>query len=278
MNVLMVGAGAAGSWQIRGVQLGQALGARVTTSPTEADWAWADVIVLVKRALAVWGAQARQTSCPVVWDAVDFWQQPAQNHLAREAAIAMAQQYMAPVSPDLVIGATQAMADDLGGVYVPHHVNPGHGRTEPRDSVMVVAYEGNPLYLGQWHGALVEACAKRGWTCAINPPRLADADIVVALRDGPWDGWMCQAWKSGVKLVNAIGVGRPVITQDSAAYREIHPIGATVDAVGDIDDAMDAAASPLVRVLAFGVDLGDYRLATIAERYRTALEAVTCPA
>ena len=46
MNVLMVGAGG-GSWQMRGEQLGAAIGARVRLSPTTDDFTWADVVVLV---------------------------------------------------------------------------------------------------------------------------------------------------------------------------------------------------------------------------------------
>ena len=72
MNLLLVGNGK-GSWTMRGEQLGAALGARVRTTPTAEDWRWADLVILVKRAGAVFARQAHQAQVPIVWDALDFW-------------------------------------------------------------------------------------------------------------------------------------------------------------------------------------------------------------
>ena len=283
MNLLIVGGGKGGSWQIRGVQMGAALGARVTVAPTRDDARWADRIIVVKRALAAWGAQLRAySSAPLIWDAVDFWAQPAQNHLTRDEAVAVARAYMRPYAPDLVIGATWAMAEALGGVCVPHHARPGLVAQPVRETVQMVAYEGAPVYLGRWQGVLERLCAARGWAFAVNPPRLTDADILVALRDGQWDGWMCRQWKSGVKVVNAIAAGRPIISQAMAAQAEIQPPGSVIATEAEIDEALTywADAGRRRDVAAWSQDVGaaPWRLEAIAARYREMLEGVACRA
>lgn len=283
MNVLVVGGGKGGSWQIRGVQMGAALGARVTSAPTREDARWADRIIVVKRALAIWGAQLRAwSSAPLVWDAVDFWAQPAQNPLTAVEAVAMARAYMRPAAPDVVVGATGAMASALGGVYVPHHARPGLAAPPARETVQVVAYEGAPAYLGRWAQALQEGCAARGWSFMVNPSRLTDADIVVALRDGPWDGWMCRQWKSGVKVVNAIAAGRPIISQAMAAQAEIQPPGSVIATEVELDEALsfwaDAGRRRAVAEWSQDVGAAPWRLEAIAARYREMLEGVACRA
>lgn len=247
MNVLMVGAGSAGSFQMRGLQLGIAMGARVTTEPTAADWAWADRIVLIKRAAFRWAEEAQRRGCPVVWDALDFWAQPAENGLTESAARLRLSQAIALIRPTLTIGATQAMADAADGMYLPHH---GHLSLVPRPEramVRLVAYNGNPAYLGAWAAVVDAACAARGWTFVINPPDLAAADLIIALRGGPWDGWICRAWKSGVKLVNAMLAGRPVITQPSAAARELGPAGSVIETPAELSAAFDLWRDPVRR-------------------------------
>lgn len=281
MNVLIIGSGK-GSWQIRGVQLGAAIGARVRTEPTKADVEWADRVVLVKRALKTWGLQVRRwTKAPIVWDAVDFWAQPSQNGLDRDAAIAMANDYMRQVSPELVIGATQAMADDLGGVYVPHHANPAIKAKPVRASVQTVAYEGGEVYLGRWRKWISDECAKRGWRFVLNPPSIADADLLVAFRDGDRDGWICREWKSGVKHVNAMAAERPFITQESAAWLEVMPYATIVEHGEKLGDAFDRCAPMMVRVETAHVLRSRserYRLSHVADQYREVLEDVACPA
>jgi hypothetical protein len=238
MKILMLGSGK-GSWMMRGQQLGDVLGARVTSAPTPDDWAWADVVVLVKRAILQFGRQAKRCGKPVVWDALDFWAQPAQNRFDQAAAIAALRQMAEHAAPALIICATQAMADACDGVYVPHHGRLDLLPTEARTTVQTVGYDGGEVFLDAWAPALRQACSRRGWRFVVNPPRLADVDILVALRGGVWDGWICREWKSGVKAVNAILAGRPLIAQDSAAVREIEPIGSIIDGVDAIDQAFD---------------------------------------
>lgn len=281
MNLLFVGSGNAGSWQIRGVQIGAALGARVTTQPTEADFEWADVAVLVKRGGMPYAGTARRHGCVVVWDALDFWSQPAENGLSERESRALLQRMLNQVQPDLFIGATQAMAEAVGGVFLPHHAWPGLTPAPARENVSVVAYQGNPAYLGRWEGWVREACEARGWTFQINPADLRDADILVAFRDGQWDGWMCREWKSGVKLVNALAAGRPILTQDSAAIPVRNGHVVRVDSHAFLGEVLDEATTYAVRmaVAEFGLrTYGAVTIESVADQYRQVLERVACPA
>src|SRR3954470_6084579 len=102
MNVLIVGSGK-GSWQVRGLQLGQAIDARMRTSPRDGDLEWADVVVCVKRALFQWADTIHAFKKPIVWDALDFWNQPEQNGLSEVDARALLQQTIAKYRPTLTI-------------------------------------------------------------------------------------------------------------------------------------------------------------------------------
>ncbi len=239
VNVLMVGGGKAGSWQMRGEQLGTAMGARVTSTPSDQDWAWADVVVIVKRAIRTFAATAHAHGVPIVWDALDFWQQPAQNGVTEAEALALLRSQIRAYEPALVIGATEAMALAANGVCVPHHGHQGLQPTDAREDCRVVGYEGNARYLDGWEPYLRTACARRGWSFVVNPPDLSACDILVALRVGIWDGWICRQWKSGVKIVNAILAGRPIITQDAAAVSDIWPTVWRVETVNDVNEQFD---------------------------------------
>lgn len=275
MNVLIVGGGDKGGWQMRGIQLGRAIGARVASNLDSLHWA--DVVVLVKRADPAFAAQARAAGKPVVWDPLDFWAQPEQNALNEAKSRSVLRAHLANYRPELVIGATQAMATDCGGVYLPHHAWFGLEPSPAREDVTVVAYQGTQKYLGRWMRTAQDACKARGWKFVINPKRLSDADIILALRDGKHDGWMCRQWKSGVKLVNAISAGRPVISQESAAWHEIAPEGTLVSVPADLDVALDlwadhAARQRVVRRAAlYG---RNYSLPVIADQYKALLHLV----
>ncbi len=264
-----------GSWQMRGVQLGAAIGARVTSYPTRDDWAWADVAVLVKRAALTFAPLAHAAGVPVVWDAVDFWKQPGDHNLGRVGAVDLLQRQIAIIRPMLVIGATRAMADVCGGVYVPHHSWAGLTPTPARDQVSVVAYEGNPIYLELWSNRIAKACARRGWTFVLNPPDLRAVDLIVSFRHRVWDGFLPREWKSGVKVANAIAAGRPFIGQDSAARREMNPPGSRVEQdFPDLDAAFDTWASFEARSAVVTICEGlapQYRLEAVAADYQALL-------
>lgn len=282
MKILMLGSGK-DVWTIRGVQLGCAIGARLPITPSRADFEWADVLVLIKRAPVAHAKQMQALGKPVVWDPVDFWAQPVQNSLSEVSACALLRRAIEDRQPVLTIGATERMARDAGGVCLHHHSLIGLTPTPARDRVQMVAYSGNALFLGRWKGVLETLCRARGWTFAVNPPRITDADILVALRDGPFDGWMCRHWKSGVKVANAVAAGRPLICQEMASVRELQPAGySVVETVEDLASALDHWADTGRRraVAESSLDGGAARfhLDTMAAQYRQLLEAVACPA
>lgn len=276
MNILMLGAGK-GSLEVRGKQLGAKLGARVALAPSVLDLQWADVVVLIKRADPAWAELAHAADKPVVWDALDFWQQPDHNALAEVDARALLRQQIAIYQPELVIGATQAMSDAANGVYLPHHARPRLTPGPVRQHVTTVAYEGTKKFLGRWKGAVRAACQERGWRFVVNPADLREADIIVALRDGLWDGWMCREWKSGVKVVNAIAAGRPLITQPCAAVRELVPSCSIVHSPSEIGAAFDLWADRTIRagvVKESSARWATWSLPAVADRYRDILQRV----
>lgn len=276
MNILIVGSGK-GSWEVRGRQLGAAIGARLKRHPSDDDMRWADVVVMVKRALMAWADLAHRFGKPVVWDALDFWQQPTQNSFTQGQSIGLLDEHIYRYKPTLVIGATEAMAKAAGGVYLPHHSRPGLSPTPARDVVTTVGYEGTRKYLGRWGNAVQAECDRRGWQFVINPADLRECDLLVAFRDGEWDGWMCDAWKSGVKAVNAIAAGRPLITQGAVAVLETQPVCWMVKDGQGISDSFNYWSSLEWRRIA--VDkcrhrAGSFTLDAIAQRYRQILHGV----
>jgi len=281
MNLLMVGVlNAKGSYAIRGQQLGAALGARVTTTPTAADWRWADLVVLIKRAGALWANQAHKAKVPIVWDALDCWRQPAENHVTEGQAKMLLKRQIEQIRPVLTICATEAQAAACGGVYLPHHSWPGLSPTPARDVVTTVCYEGNPAYLGRWGQAVKQECTRRGWAFVLNPPDLREADLIVAFRDGPWDGWICREWKSGVKLVNALAAGRPFISQSMNAGRSIPHARSSIETVAELPDAFDVWHDQALRESVARSSQSwafQYSVAVIAEQYQQLLESKVQP-
>ncbi len=280
MNVLLVGGSKAGSWSMRGLQLGAAIGARVTSSPSAADFGWSDVVVLVKRAGEAFASQAHAAQRPIVWDALDFWRQPADHGLTASQATTLLHARIRALKPALTIGATEAMAQACDGVYLSHHAHVGLIPTPARAVVSTVGYEGNPVYLGKWGSAIHAACRARGWAFVINPPDLGAMDLLVAFREDPWDGWICREWKSGVKVVNAIAAGRPIVTQASAAVRELSPsssVLATTDAVAGAFDDWSALGVRERTVQDCAERAPEGTLSAIADRYRQILQSVRTP-
>lgn len=244
MNILVVGGDTKGAWQMRGVQLGGALGARVTATPRESDWTWADVVVLVKRAAIVWQAAARRVRVPVVWDVLDFWAQPDDNIQPSAVLLQQVRQIQEAAGVSALIGATLAMADDLGGVYLPHHCRLGLQPEAPRrEQASVVGYDGKRKYLGRWLPALEQACGALGLQFVVNPPDLRAVDALVSFRDGRWDGDVCRRWKSGVKYVNAIAAGRPMLTQECAASVEMGPVGCVIENIDALAYGLESVTS-----------------------------------
>lgn len=278
MRILIVGADGRGSFEVRGRQMGHAIGARVTTSPSARDWSWADVIVLIKRAAFEWGDQAKRAGAPIVWDALDFWKQPAHNQDTIAELTARAWEVISALGVVTVIGATESMAKALEGVCLPHHSRPGLEPAVPRlhpGHHVVVGYEGCAKYLGSWRAHLETACAELGMTFVVNPPDLRELDVVVAFRGESHDGEVCREWKSGVKYVNALAAGRPVLTQTTAAFDEINPDGLIVTKPEDLHERLLSASSATMRVMAYKTGLRrakEFSLDAITRRFRGILD------
>lgn len=220
MKVLITGRGTSGSWQIRGVQLGRALGATVV--PNAMDFAPHDLSVLVKRPTADLLQRLHGEKIRILWDIVDAWPQPAGNDWGREQCLKWLADQVAEIRPAGIVAATRAMATDCErfGVPVlalPHHARPGL-RMNPIRPIKVVGYEGSEQYIARWRPVIEAECARRGWQFVTQPAELADVDIVLALRDS--SGYAPKNWKSGVKLANAQGSGTPVICGREAGYLE----------------------------------------------------------
>lgn len=220
MHILMTGRGTSGSFQIRGVQLGQTIGA--TVMPNALDVAPYDVAVLVKRPTAELLERLRRANVRILWDIVDAWPQPAGNGWEREQCLKWLADQVAAIRPAGIVAATRAMAADCErfGVPVlalPHHARPGL-RMNPIRPLKVVAYEGGEQYLGRWIPIIKRLCAARGLEFVVNPTELAEVDLVLALRDCA--GYAPRHWKSNVKLANAQGSGTPVICNREAGYLE----------------------------------------------------------
>ena len=267
-RILFVGADSRGSWQMRGQQLAQVLKARCTLDPTADDWAWAETAVLVKRAAP---RQRPPRAMPVIWDVLDCWAQPEENHLPLSDHRATIARIAREARASVLLGATEAMATAIGGVYLPHHGRIGLVPTAPKATPATVGYDGNARYLGAWREALERACARRGLEFVINPKDLSAVDVLIAFRDGKWDGGVCREWKSGVKYVNALAAGRPILTQPCAAFDEIQPVGAAVAHRDGLQRALDAVLDPDVRRAAYArgcAMAGGYTVRAVADRYR----------
>lgn len=237
-----------------------------------------DALLLVKRAPWMWFRELKtmRRRPRLVWDMLDFWTQPSGNAKSQADLTDMVDEIKRELQPDLLIAATKAMAEDLGGVYLPHHSRPELAPRPPRARLQLVGYDGNSRYLGTWREALTRACDTLGLTFVENPADLHQVDLFVAFRDGIFDGWACRRWKSGVKYVNAIASGRPIVSQPSAAFDEIAPVGEVVTKHSQLVDVLAGWRSLETRELAYQDGLrraGAYTLEAVAKRYRAILAA-----
>jgi hypothetical protein len=222
MKILVTGSGKSGSWKIRGEQLGAAMGATVLPSPQKMRGY--DVCVLVKRPANDIINMAHANRVPLVYDVVDAWQQIVGTEETKKPCIEWLQRRIVLTRPAGLVAASQRMAadfrevTDVPVVALPHHARPGLTRNPIRETIKKVGYEGGEQYLGKWRAFLTEECKRRGWEFVINPPSLADLDIVIAVRDQT--GYAPRMWKSNVKLANAQGSGTPCVLNNEAGYRE----------------------------------------------------------
>ncbi len=236
--ILFTGGGTSGSWKVRGEQLGAACGATVQAKSIECSQA--DVIVAVKRIPAATLTAIRASRKPWAWDIVDAYPQPACSTWNRSQAIGWVRGQIQEKSPTAIIWPNQKMREDcdtgLPGVVIPHHYRPKSDTNLIRENVLTVGYEGSPTYISGW--PLAESCAARGWGFVVNPPLLAEVDIVVAFRTGA--GYVQRHWKSNVKLANAHGTGTPFIGQRECGYLETQSgLEQWAECPEDLDDCFD---------------------------------------
>lgn len=275
-RVLIVGCDK-GAWQMRGKQIGAALGAHVTAKPKAEDWTNADVVILVKHAAHRWAHEARECGRRLIWDVLDIWEQPRDNNESAEQLLCDIWNTRDALGISTLIAATRAMADDIGGIYIPHHSHAGLEPTPVRQRLKVVGYEGNERFLGSWKPALEQACQRLGLKFVINPRNLSKVDLLVAFRGEQWDGWACRQWKSGVKYVNAIAAGRPILTQRHAAFYEIQASGVVIERQDELEAAILSQQSWVVRQAAYMDAVNrapHFRLESIEQRYRQVIADV----
>lgn len=247
-RILITGKGGkSGSWQIRAVQLGDALGAEVQAMAETSDCRSADLIVVVKRTPKFVMDRIRASGRRWVYDVVDGWPQPCR--WGEREACGWLRGTLQALRPDGVVFGTERMRRDSGytapSIVLPHHAWPKYSANPVRHSVGVVGYEGDPRYLGRWHDLLDSECHRRGWRFAVNED-MRQADIGVALRDS--GGYPARWWKPGTKLANLQALGIPAICGTEQGMREIaNGSEFWTDSPADLVAAMDALADPDLR-------------------------------
>lgn len=224
MRVLVTGKGGSGSWAIRGVQVGTAIGAQVVPMASVAQIAVASVVIGVKRIPDSLLNAIHQTGTPLVWDVVDSYRQPECTDWTREQSIAWLHSEIDRLKPSAIIWPNARMADDAGwgGLQevIYHHHRPGIEINPIREKIETIAYEGSPRYLEGWAEAISEECNRLGAAFLVNPESLAAADVVLAVRGPRWNGYAQRHWKSQIKMANAHASGTPFIGMREDGYLE----------------------------------------------------------
>lgn len=278
MNILVTGSGNSGSWQIRGEQLGRAIGA--TVAPRAIDVAAFDLAIVVKRAPGDLAERIHRAGIPLVFDVVDCWPQPAGNDWVREDCMRWLRDKIGTLRPTAIVAATRAMAEDcaefgLPVLALPHHARPGVARTVIRP-MKTVGYEGGEQHLGRWRQWLEWECANRDWWFHVNPQAGIEVDMWVALRERT--GYAPRHWKSGCKLANAQASGTPIVCARERGYLETAGGGEVfADTREEVQWAFDSLQSIDARRVASAALLGaSVGIESIAETYLTWLRTLTC--
>ncbi len=238
----MTGRGTSGSWQIRGRQLGHAIGAQVEAQQLRSN---ADLVIGVKR---VSTEMADAYMGRLVWDVVDAWPQPQGNEWTEAQCKFWLGYEVRRLGPIGIIAATKKMAEDCAGfgipvLWLPHHYRPSIQPNPIRDRIEVIGYEGSPPYIEPWRKTIESECQRIGATFVLNPMQLADLDVVLALRGAK--GYAPRFWKSNVKQSNAHGSGTPLIACRESGYQEM---ATGMDQWADTDEELASAIDALADV------------------------------
>lgn len=258
LKALVTGRGKSGSWEIRGNQLGRAIGATVASEMlTTSILKKFDVAVVVKRPRHDLLQQLQQCNAKIIWDVVDAWPQPLGNDWNREQCLAWLTAQINLIKPVGIVAPTQAMAQDckmfgIPVIALPHHAQPRLTPNVIRQTVKVIGYDGGSQYLGSWQSTLTNECAKRNWSFVVNGysqrplDKLADLDIVMAVREQ--SGYAVRNWKSNVKLANAQGTGTPIVCNRESGYIETRSGGELfADTPDEVSKALDILTDVRVR-------------------------------
>lgn len=232
VRVCYCGRNLAGSWTIRGLQMASARrNWAAIAEPGPRQWDSYDVFCFVKHPMPQLMADLRGLGKKVVFDVVDSWKQPEEglNSDAASAKVLFTEKWNR-LSSDAWIYPNKAMWEDFHeafpGVVLYHHFRPGLEPAPVRERVSVVAYEGDPRFLGPWKESLSRLGGQLGFELRINPPDLREADIGFAARGGEHDCFLSNRYKSNVKLANFLGAGLPcIVGEKEVAYRETAPDG-----------------------------------------------------
>ena len=280
MRILVTGNGSAGSWQIRGQQLGYALGATVRPRATLAQLKKADIAVVVKRIPPSLRKALSESKTPWVWDLVDFYPQPACTAWGQSKAFRWVREQIRELKPTAVIWPTAGMRADcdtgLPNLVLYHHHWPEMAVNPVRKKLHKVGYEGNGRYLGSWQKVIEKACKARGLEFVVNTGTHADWDVCVAFRDASVNGYCQRHWKSNVKLANAHGSGTPFIGPSELGYIETSVGGEIfIDDDKDFGSALDSLADYKTRLsIHERFRAGAITLDTVAAKYRYFLETL----
>lgn len=225
-SALFTGRGTSGSWQIRGVQMAAALGTTSIPNASVDQMKMFDAVVIVKRVSNEVLSNVKASGRFLIWDVVDAWPQPVGNIWDRDDCLRWLGAELRRIKPDLVIGATEKMTEDVvdfgfKSVNIKHHSRIGLVPNPVRANVTRVGYEGGPNYVERWRRHVQRECAERGWEFVMDDgitDNLHKYDIVLALRDA--SGYAPRHWKSNVKLANAHASGTPFIGARERGYLE----------------------------------------------------------
>lgn len=225
MKILVTGKGSAGSWKIRGEQLGHEIGARVVPKATKPECQRADVVIAVKRLNHIFFDAVRDSGRPWIWDLVDLYPQPTCTAWTAEQSIHWVRDQIKKYKPNAIIWPNKKMMDDCcdgktPGVVIYHHHKKNIPINPIREKIQAIGYEGEPKYIAEWLPVFEKECQRHSWNFIINPTNISDLDVVVAMRGNAFNGYAQRSWKSNVKLANAQASGTPFIGACEPSYVE----------------------------------------------------------
>lgn len=225
MNILFTGKGRAGSWKIRGEQLGAAMKAKVLPNADARSISKADLVIVVKRCPDAVISELRRQHKLWAFDVLDFYPQPDCAYWSQKDAINWVKQKIAKLNPPAIIWPNHQMMKDCNdgrpSLVLYHHFRPALDLHEVKDREhLTIGYEGNAQYLGDWEPFLKRICADHRWKFVVNPVSISICDAVIAIRAQSFSGYAQFHWKSNVKLANAQGCGTPFIGQSECSYME----------------------------------------------------------